>query len=167
MSQTNLSASELPVAVDQGDRERLHRTWEPKTGFMGWLASVNHKTVGKRYILTSLLFFLFGGLEAAAIRIQLSRPDNALIGPDRYNQIFTMHGSTMMFLFAVPIMTAIGIYLVPLMIGARNVAYPRLNSLGYWTFLIGGAFIYTFFFMNSAPDAGWTSYTPLSGPQFA
>ena len=90
-----------------------------------------------------------------------------MIGPDLYNQLFTMHGSTMMFLFAVPIVTASGIYLIPLMIGARNIAYPRLNAMGYWVFLFGGAFLYVFFAMNSGPDAGWTSYTPLSGPQFA
>ena len=129
----------LPPAINEQDRDPLHRTWEPETGFLGWLKAVNHKTVAKRYIATALIFFLLGGLEAAMIRMQLSRPDNGLIGPDRYNQIFTMHGTTMMFLFAVPIMTAIGIYLVPLMIGARNIAFPRLNSLGYWVYVIGGA----------------------------
>ena len=155
-----------PPAINEDDRELLRRTWEPRTGFVGWLTAVNHKTVGKRYISLALIFFLFGGLEAGLIRMQLSRPDNTLLGPDRYNQIFTMHGTTMMFLFAVPIMTAIAIYLIPLMIGARNIAYPRLNSLGFWVFLIGGAFLYFFFLNNTGPDAGWTSYTPLSGPQF-
>ncbi len=157
----------LPPAVDEADRERLRRTWESKPGIMGWLESVNHKSVGKRYVITALVFFLFGGLEAGVMRLQLSRPENGLIGPDLYNQLFTMHGSTMMFLFAVPIVTASGIYLIPLMIGARNIAYPRLNAMGYWVFLFGGAFLYVFFAMNSGPDAGWTSYTPLSGPQFA
>ncbi|HEV7388207.1 MAG TPA: cytochrome c oxidase subunit I [Gemmatimonadaceae bacterium] len=156
----------LPPAVDERDRARLHKTWEPDTGLIGWLKSVNHKSVGKRYICTALVFFLFGGLEAAAIRIQLSHAENNLIGPDLYNQIFTMHGTTMMFLFAVPIMTAIGIYLIPLMIGARNVAFPRLNALGYWMFLFGGIFLYTFFLMNTGPDAGWFNYVPLSGPQY-
>jgi cytochrome c oxidase subunit 1 len=156
----------LPPALDESQREILHRTWEPVTGFMGWVKSVNHKSVAKRYIATSLIFFLLGGLEAAAIRMQLSQPENSLIGPDRYNQIFTMHGTTMMFLFAVPVMTAMGIYFVPLMIGARAVAYPRLNSFGFWAFLFGGAFIYTFFAMNTAPDAGWFAYVPLSGPQY-
>jgi len=156
----------LPPAIDQGDRERLQKTWEPRTGFIGWITSVNHKTVGKRYIATALIFFLFGGLEAGMIRLQLSRPDNGILGPDLYNQIFTMHGTTMMFLFAVPIMTAIGIYLVPLMIGARNIAFPRLNALGFWVYLIGGGFLYVMFFMNTGPDAGWTAYTPLSGPEY-
>ena len=157
----------LPPAIDEADRSRLHATWEPVTGFLGWLNSVNHKSVGKRYICTALVFFLLGGLEAAAMRMQLSRPENTLIGPDLYNQIFTMHGSTMMFLFAVPIMTAIGIYLIPLMIGARNVAFPRLNALGFWIYLFGGLFLYTFFFMNTGPDAGWFNYVPLAGPQFS
>jgi cytochrome c oxidase subunit 1 len=164
---TRTTTLKLPPAIREADREQLHRTWEPEQGFRAWVKAVNHKSVGKRYILTALVFFLLGGLEAAALRMQLARPDNTLLGPDRYNQVFSMHGTTMMFLFAVPIMTAIGIYLVPLMIGARNVAYPRLNALGYWTFLFGGAFLYTFFLMNSGPDAGWTSYTPLTGPQFA
>jgi cytochrome c oxidase subunit I len=159
--------SGLPPAVDEADRERLRQTWEKETGILAWFKSVNHKSVGQRYIITAMAFFLLGGLEAAAIRLQLSRPENGAIGPDLYNQIFTMHGTTMMFLFAVPVMTAIGIYLVPLMIGARNVAYPRLNSFGYWTFLIGGLFLYAAFALNTGPDAGWTTYTPLSGPQFA
>jgi cytochrome c oxidase subunit 1 len=156
----------LPPALNEADRDKLHKTWEPRTGFWGWLTAVNHKTVGKRYICTALVFFLLGGLEAGTMRLQLSRADNKIIGPDLYNQIFTMHGTTMMFLFAVPIMTAIGVYLIPLMIGARNIAYPRLNSCGYWVYLFGGAFLYVMFFMHTGPDAGWTAYTPLSGPQY-
>src|SRR6266550_1226128 len=151
----------LPPAIDEADRARLHATWEPVNGLVGWL-----KSVGKRYICAALVFFLLGGLEAAAMRMQLSRPENTLIGPDLYNQIFTMHGTTMMFLFAVPIMTAIGIYLVPLMIGTRNVAFPRLNALGFWVYLLGGIFLYSFFFSNTGPDAGWFAYVPLSGPQY-
>src|SRR5207237_9242876 len=112
-------------------------TGEQVTRLVGWLNAGNHNSVGKRYICPALVFFLLGGLEAAAMRMQLSRPENTLIGPDLYNQIFTMHGSTMMFLFAVPMMTAIGIYLIPLMIGARNVAFPRLNALGFWIYLFG------------------------------
>jgi cytochrome c oxidase subunit I+III len=157
---------DLPPAFDPGDRERLRKTWEKESGVKGWFKSVNHKSVSQRYIVTAMVFFLFGGLEAAVMRAQLARPEGRIVGPDLYNQVFTMHGTTMMFLFAVPIMTAIGIYLVPLMIGARNVAYPRLNSFGFWTFLIGGAFLYTAFFLNTGPDAGWTSYTPLSGPEY-
>jgi cytochrome c oxidase subunit I+III len=142
-------------------------TWRERSGLLGWIASVDHKSIGKRYIMTSFVFLLLGGIEAGLMRMQLSRPENSLIGPDLYNQIFTMHGTTMMFLFAVPVMTAIGIYLVPLMVGTRNIAFPRLAALSYWTYLIGGLLLYTAFFLNSAPDAGWFSYVPLAGPEFS
>jgi cytochrome c oxidase subunit I+III len=101
------------------------------------------------------------------MRLQLARPENGLIGPDLYNQIFTMHGTTMMFLFAVPVMEAMGVYLVPLMLGTRNIAFPRLNSYAYWIYLFGGLMLYGAFFVNSGPDAGWFSYTPLAGPQYS
>jgi cytochrome c oxidase subunit 1 len=101
------------------------------------------------------------------IRAQLSRPENHLLGPDAYNQFFTVHGVTMMFLFAVPIMQAMGLYFVPLMIGARNVAFPRLNAYGYWVYLAGGLFLYIAFFLNTGPDVGWFGYVPLSGPGFS
>jgi cytochrome c oxidase subunit I+III len=128
---------------------------------------VDHKSIGKRYIITTFLFFVLGGLEAAVMRAQLARPENGLIGPDAYNQIFTMHGTTMMFLFAVPVMDAVGLYLVPLMVGGRNVAFPRLNAYGYWVYLFGGVFLYVMFFLNTGPDTGWFSYVPLAGPEFS
>jgi cytochrome c oxidase subunit 1 len=158
---------DLPPAVDPDDYARLDRTWRQPRGLWGWLTSVNHKSVAKRYIATALVWFAFGGLEAAAIRMQLARPENTLISPDRYNQLFTMHGTTMMFLFAVPVMTAMGIYLVPLMVGARSVAFPRLNAFGYWMFLIGGSFLYVAFLLNTGADAGWFAYVPLAGPQYS
>src|SRR4051794_10073877 len=101
------------------------------------------------------------------MRIQLARPDNDFLNPDLYNQIFTMHGTTMMFLFAVPVMEGMGVYFIPLMVGTRNVAFPRLNAFGYYMYLFGGLFIYLSFFMNTGADAGWFAYTPLSGPQFS
>ena len=158
-----------PVAVGEEALEHaaLAVTWRERPGFIGWLASVDHKSIGKRYIVTAFVFLLLGGIEAGLMRMQLSRPENSLIGPDLYNQIFTMHGTTMMFLFAVPVMTAIGIYFVPLMVGSRNIAFPRLAAFSYWTFLIGGALLYTGFFFNSGPDAGWFNYVPLSGPEFS
>ncbi len=146
---------------------RLEGTWRARPGLRGWLSSVDHKSIGKRYIITAFVFFLLGGIEAAVMRAQLARPENGLIGPDAYNQIFTMHGTTMMFLFAVPVMDAVGLYLVPLMIGARNVAFPRLNAYGYWVYLFGGAFLYVMFFLNTGPDTGWFSYVPLAGPEFS
>jgi cytochrome c oxidase subunit I+III len=148
-------------------RARLDRSWYEGTGLWGWLTSTNHKSIAKRYIVTAIVFFILGGIEAGMIRAQLARPENRLIGPDLYNQIFTMHGSTMMFLFAVPVMEAIGLYLVPLMIGTRNVAFPRLNALGYWMYLFGGVLLYVAFFYNTGPDAGWFAYVPLSGPQYS
>src|SRR4029079_19041852 len=133
----------------------------------GWLRSVDHKSIATRYFITAFIFFVLAGLQAATMRGQLSRPENHVLGPDAYNQFFTVHGLTMMFLFAVPIMEAMGLYLVPLMIGARNVAFPRLNAYGYWVYLCGGRLLYLMFFMNTGPDVGWFGYVPLSGPEFS
>jgi cytochrome c oxidase subunit 1 len=152
---------------DLAVRAELEKTWRYPPGFIGWLRNTSHVSIGKRYIITAFVFFLLGGLEAGAMRLQLSKPENSWIGPDLYNQIFTMHGTTMMFLFAVPVMIAVGLYFVPLMIGTRNVGAPRLNLFGYYTYVIGGLFLYAGFLMNSGPDAGWFAYTPLSGPQFS
>jgi len=146
---------------------RLDQTWRQEPGFRGWLRSVDHKPIALRFLVTAFVFFLLGGLEAATMRAQLSRPENTLVGPDLYNQIFTMHGTTMMFLFAVPVMTAMGLYFVPLMIGTRNVAFPKLNAYGYWVYLFGGLFLYVSFFLNTGPDTGWFSYVPLAGPEFS
>src|SRR5215213_10507539 len=148
------------------DRATLEEAWRPPSGFMGVLTTVNHKFVARRLVVTTMVFFLLGGVLALLMRWQLRRPENTFIGPDLYNQIFTMHGSTMMFLFAVPIMQALGLYLVPLMIGTRNIALPRLNSFGYWIFLFGGMFLYVSFLLNIGPDAGWFNYPPLSGPEY-
>jgi cytochrome c oxidase subunit I len=145
----------------------LETTWRERHDFWGWLTSVDHKSIGKRYIVTAFLMFIAGGLEAAAMRTQLIRPENGFIGPDRYDQLFTMHGTTMMFLFAVPIMTAMGIYFVPLMIGARNLAFPRLNAFGYWAYFVGVVLLYVSFFGNTGPDTGWFAYVPLSGPAYS
>ncbi|HET6796831.1 MAG TPA: cytochrome c oxidase subunit I [Gemmatimonadales bacterium] len=156
-----------PLEPYEEVREELERTWEQPPGLWHWLRSVDHKSIAKRYIVTAFLFFVLAGLEAAVMRAQLSRPENHLLGPDAYNQFFTVHGVTMMFLFAVPIMQAMGLYFVPLMIGARNVAFPRLNAYGYWVYLAGGLFLYIAFFLNTGPDVGWFGYVPLSGPGFS
>jgi cytochrome c oxidase subunit I+III len=148
-------------------RRELEQTWAQPPGLWHWLRSVDHKSIAKRYIITAFIFFVLAGLEAATMRAQLARPENTVLGPDAYNQFFTMHGLTMMFLFAVPIMEAMGLYFVPLMIGARNVAFPRLNAYGYWVYLCGGIFLYLMFFLNTGPDVGWFGYVPLSGPEFS
>ena len=154
------------------ERSRAHSraSWracgQTKPGLWGWLTTVDHKEVGRRYIVTAFVFLCVGGLLAVAMRLQLARPENGLIGPDRYNQLFTMHGTTMMFLFAVPVMEAFGIYLVPLMVGTRNIAFPRLNAFSYWVYLFGGMFLWVSFALNIGPDNGWFSYVPLAGPEF-
>jgi cytochrome c oxidase subunit 1 len=152
---------------EQQDREALARTWHDPEGFLGWFYATTHQAIGKRYILTAFLFLLAGGVEALLMRIQLARPENHFLGPARYNQIFTMHGTTMMFLFAVPVMEGMAVYLVPLMLGTRNVAFPRLNAFGYWMYVMGGIFLYANAATGAMPDAGWFAYTPLSGPQYS
>ncbi|HEV7509168.1 MAG TPA: cytochrome c oxidase subunit I [Thermoanaerobaculia bacterium] len=149
------------------DRRLLERTWKYASGLRGWFAEVDHSKIGVRYIVTALIFFALGGIEALMMRVQLARPENRFLGPDLYNQVFTTHGSTMMFLFAVPMMLGLAVYLVPLMVGTRNLAFPRLNAFSYYIYLIGGLFLYTAFFLNTGPDAGWFAYVPLSGPQFS
>lgn len=145
----------------------LSETWRTPSGLIGRLSSVDHKVVARRYLVTAFIFLCLGGLNAVAMRVQLSGPERGLIGPDLYNQLFTMHGVTMMFLFAVPIVQATGIYLVPLMVGTRNIAFPRLNAFSYWIYVSGGLFAWASFALNMAPDVGWFAYVPLSGPEFS
>jgi cytochrome c oxidase subunit 1 len=149
------------------DTATLERTWSDPPGLLGWFSAVNHKTIARRFMVTTFVFFLLGGLLALAIRLQLALPNGKVLGPDLYNQVFTMHGSTMMFLFAVPVMQAVATYLVPLMIGARSVAFPRMNAFAYWIFTMGGAMLYLAFFLGIGPDAGWFAYVPLAGPHYS
>jgi cytochrome c oxidase subunit I len=146
---------------------KLERSWQNPAGPFGWLSYTTHQAIGMRYIVTAFFFLLVGGVEALLMRLQLAHSNNTFLGPDRYNEIFTTHGTTMMFLFAVPVMEGMAVYLVPMMVGTRNVAFPRLNAFGYWMYLFGCIFLYWGVFSNSAPDAGWFSYPPLSGPQFS
>jgi cytochrome c oxidase subunit I+III len=145
----------------------LDETWADPPGFFGWFCAINHKTIAKRFLVTCLVFFAMGGLLAVAMRIQLSRPGNTIMGPDLYNQVFSMHGTNMMFLFAVPVMQAVAIYLIPLMLGTRSVAFPRMNAYAYWIFLFGGVMIWIAFLVNTGPEAGWFSYVPLAGPEYS
>jgi cytochrome c oxidase subunit I len=152
-----------------GDAEldaRLARTWGTTASLIGRLSTVDHKIVGRRYLLTALAFLLLGGALAAVMRVQLARPESQLVGPDLYNQLFTMHGTTMMFLFGVPVAEAFAVYLVPLMVGTRNIAFPRLNAFSYWMYLFGGIFLWCAFALNIGPDVGWFAYVPLAGPQY-
>ena len=164
-----LTENDPRLDADALERERrlLERTWAGGRGVIAWLSEVDHKAIGRRFIATAFAFFALAGVLAALMRIQLARPENHFLSPDAYNQIFTMHGTTMMFLFAVPVVLAMGIYLVPLMIGARAMAFPRMLAYGYWMFLFGGIFLYVMFALNIGPDNGWFSYPPLAGPAYS
>src|SRR5206468_7559670 len=122
---------------------------------------------GRRYIVTALSFLALGGVLSLAMRMQLARPDQNLIGAARYNELFTMHGSTMMFLFAVPVMEGVAVYMVPLMIGARSTAFPRLNAFSYYMYVGGGLLLWGAFLLNAGPDIGWFDYAPLSAMHFS
>src|SRR3954453_2298758 len=148
-------------------KDKLARAWSRPAGLIGWLSATTHQAIGMRYIVTAFMFLLAGGVEALLMRVQLARADNHFLSPDKYNQIFTTHGSTMMFLFAVPVMEGMGVYLVPMMLGTRNVAFPRLNAFGYYMYLFGGITLYIGVLTNTMSDAGWFAYPPLSGPQYS
>jgi cytochrome c oxidase subunit 1 len=145
---------------------RLHATWARPKGLIGWLGSVDHKEIGRRYIITALAFLALGGLMALHMRLQLMFPDNDLMGPGLFNETFTMHGTTMMFLFAVPVMQGVQIYLTPMMVGTRAMAFPRLTAFSYYMYLFGGLFLWGAHFLRFGPDNGWFSYVPLAGPQY-
>jgi len=131
-------------------------------GRLAWFSSVDHKQIGILYLLMSLLFFIIGGLEAMIMRLQLAVPENDLIPADVYNQIFTMHGTTMIFLALMPALIGLGVYFIPLMIGANEMAFPRLNAFSFWVTFLGGLLLYFSFIAGGAPAAGWFSYAPLS-----
>jgi cytochrome c oxidase subunit I+III len=146
-------------------RAELDRIWANQPG-IGALSAVNHSTIGMRFIVTGFVFMLVGGLLAMFIRLQIAWPDNQVLDPQTYNQFVTMHGTTMMFLFAVPIMEGFALYLIPKMIGARDVPFPRLSAYGYWCYLFGGLVLYSSFLFDAAPDGGWFMYVPLTGKEF-
>jgi cytochrome c oxidase subunit I+III len=148
-------------------RAALDETWRNQPGLFGWLAVVNHKDVGRRFIYTALGFLFLGGIEALAMRTQLAVPGNDLLTPEVYNQLFTMHGTTMMFLFVVPMLEGLAMYFAPLMLGTRDMPFPRLNAFGYWAYLFGGVFVYASFLTGEVPDGGWFAYVPLTGPEFS
>ncbi|WP_183741725.1 cytochrome c oxidase subunit I [Rhizobium sp. BK196] len=167
MTQDQTSAAQTDIGLADAEVERqLSVTWGSRPGFWGAIATVDHKVIAKRYLVTAFVFLILGGMLALAMRLQLAQPEARFIGPDRYNQIFTMHGSNMMFLFAVPVMEAMGVYLVPLLVGTRNIAFPRLNAFSYWIFLFGGILLWLSFALDTAPDVGWFAYVPLSGPEY-
>ncbi len=138
-------------------RKRLDETYIGE-----WLMTTDHKKIGVMYMLTGFFFFLAGGVEALLIRTQLAVPNGHVLSPEVYNQVFTMHGTTMIFLFVMPTLTGFGNFVVPLMIGARDMAFPRLNAFGYWMVLFAGIFLSSSFLLGQAPNGGWFNYAPLS-----
>jgi cytochrome c oxidase subunit I len=138
-----------------------------RSGIWDWITTIDHKKIGILYGTTALVFMLVGGLEALVIRVQLAQPDLHVVSPDFYNELFTMHGITMVFLVGMPIAVAAFNYIVPLQIGAQDVAFPRLNALSYWLFLLGGLFLYSGFIVGQAPDNGWFAYAPLTSLQYS
>jgi cytochrome c oxidase subunit I len=150
------------MAIAVPTRRPFFRRPSGTTGFVSWLTTVDHKRIGILYGVTAFVFLIIGGIEALLIRIQLATPESTFLTFEEYNQIFTMHGVTMIFLVVMPLGAAFFNYLVPLQIGARDVAFPRLNAFSYWTFLLGGLFLYSSFFLGGSPDGGWFGYANLS-----
>ena len=141
---------------------RLTALWETPKTVKGWFATVDHKELGIRYLVTAFVFLLVGGVEALVMRLQLAHSSMALLSPEGYNQVFTMHGATMIFWYAAPILSGFAVYLVPLMIGARDMAFPRLNAFTYWIYLLSGIFLYIAPVLGQAPHAGWFAYVPYT-----
>jgi cytochrome c oxidase subunit I len=152
----------MATATVPARRGGLARRPAASHGFASWLTTVDHKKIGILYGITAFAFFLIGGSEALLIRVQLARPDQSILTPGTYNEIFTMHGVTMIFFVVMPLSAAFFNYLIPLMIGARDVAFPRLNAYSYWGFLFAGIFIYSSWFLGGAPNGGWFGYPPNS-----
>jgi len=131
-----------------------------------WMTTVDHKKIGIMYVFLGVIYFIVGGLEALLIRVQLAKPNGTLLTPSQYDQVFTMHATTMIFLFIIPVFAGFANYFIPLMIGARDMAFPRMNAFGFWMLLFGGLFLNSSFLLGGAPDSGWFAYAPLTEPQF-
>ena len=144
----------------------MHGLKSPPRGWLAWLTTTDHKKIGILYLFATFLFFILGGVEALIMRLQLAQPSGTLVDPETYNGLVTIHGTTMVFLFIVPVLAGFGNYLVPLMIGARDMAFPRLNALSFWLLLFGGVAFYASIFFEP-PQAGWTMYPPLSDDAFS
>jgi cytochrome c oxidase subunit 1/cytochrome c oxidase subunit I+III len=155
-----------PTVVGEGAHpalaEKLDRIWEAKPGIAGWLSTVDHKDIGIRYIITAFAFLIAGGAEALIFRLQLAGPNMHLLTPEQYDQLFTVHGMTMIFLYAGPVLSGFSNYLWPLLLGARDMALPRLNALSYWIYLCAGIFLYAAFAFGFGPNDGWFNYVPYA-----
>jgi cytochrome c oxidase subunit I+III len=156
-----------PPPPDQDTLEAFHRIWTVPGGLIGMLRTVDNIPIAQRYMATGFVFFLLGGLLGLLMRVQLGTPENTFLDAETYNQIFTMHGTTMMFLFVIPFIEAIANYLLPLLLGTRDLPFPRLTALSYWTYLFGGIFLYSSFIFGVAPDGGWFAYVPLNNIEYS
>jgi cytochrome c oxidase subunit I+III len=155
------------VDIDSVEHEaRLAELWETAPGLKGFLSSVDHKEIGIRYIVTAFIFLALGGIEALVIRLQLAGPNLTLLTPAEYNQFFSTHGMTMIFLYAAPILSGFSNYLWPLLLGSRDMAFPRLNALSYWIYLASGLFLYAGFLTGNGPNDGWFNYVPYASRDF-
>ena len=157
------------MATTALDQQRAHAAagHAPPTGLWSWITTVDHKRIGILYGATAFTFFLMGGIEALLLRIQLGTPNNTFLDPETYNQLFTMHGTTMIFLAIMPLSAAFFNFIIPLQIGARDVAFPRLNAFSYWVFLLGGLFLNASWLFGAAPDTGWFGYANLTSKQYS
>ncbi len=145
---------------------RLSRLWESAPGLIGFLTTVDHKQIGIRYIVTAFIFLVLGGIEALVMRMQLAGPNLSLLTPEQYNQLFSTHGMTMIFLYASPILSGFSNYLWPLLLGSRDMAFPRLNALSYWIYLAAGLFLYAGFVTGNGPNDGWFNYVPYASRDY-
>lgn len=157
----------LPESNDASNEDTFTKTWAKGQGPAEWLSAVNNTPIGKRFLLTGFAFFVIGGIQALFMRLQLARPENELMSPELYNQLFTMHGSTMLFLFVVPILEGLATLLAPTQLGTRDLPFPRLTAFAYWAYLFGGILMYSSFLLGMAPDGGWFAYVPLTGPEYS
>jgi cytochrome c oxidase subunit I+III len=160
LEQARIDAPALPAAERR--RQEFAHTWDQPKGLLGFFATIDNIPIAVRYMATSFAFFIVGGILALVMRVQLARPENRVLDPETYNQLFTMHGTTMIFLFVVPFIEAFANYLIPLLNGTRDLPFPRLTALSYWTYLFGGIFLYSSFLFGLAPDGGWFAYVPLN-----
>ena len=155
-----------PPASALRRHKALHAIWRTPPG-LGRLSAVNHSIIGLRFMVTACIFFAIGGVLAMLLRAQLATSRSAFMGPDTYNQVFTMHGTVMMFLFAIPLIEGFALYMLPKLLGARDLAFPRLSAYGYWCYLFGGSILIGALLLGLAPDSGWFMYTPLSSRPFS
>jgi cytochrome c oxidase subunit I+III len=157
-----MNGETIPATITRLLTPAQRQHWE-----LAWLSTVDHKRIGILYMVTGLVFFVAAGFEALFIRLQLAVPNNTLLSPDTYNWVFTMHGTTMIFLVAMPVLFGIANYVLPLQIGARDMAFPRLNAFGFWLVPFGGILLHFSFLAGGAPAVGWFAYTPLSETPFS